>query len=160
AARVRVLAVAARTQAAEQAWTACMATLKELAMVAPRMTVTGAPTLEKLTQYVAELTEKFRAGPPDSPAVEPARVHRATLRRRSAGEEVFQKLRQLCTRLEAERAPRRAVVVAGKLLELRPGSAEIKATVSRLEPLAREAEAREAERAVAEREYLTAVRES
>lgn len=159
AARVRVLTATARTQAAAQAWTACMATLKELATVAPRMVVSGAPTLEKLAQYMAELTEKYRAVSPDVPAVEAARVYLATLKRWSDCEEAFQGLRQLCARLEASRDHRRALVVAGKLLELRPGSADLKVLVSRLEPLAREAEAREVERKAAEREYLAAVRD-
>ncbi len=158
--RVRVLAAAARTQAAAQAWTAVRATLKELVKVAPRMTVPGVPTLEKVTQYVAEMIEKLRAIARRRPrARDAARVYLAILRRWSDCEEAFQKLRQLGTRLESERDPRRALQIVGKLLEIRPADPDLKAAALRLEPLAREVEVREAERKAAEREYFSAVRE-
>ena len=160
AARVRVLAAAARTQAAAQAWTAVMATLKELVVLAPRMTMTGVPTLEKVTQYIAEMTEKFRAVAPNSPALETARVYLATLRRWSDCEEAVQKLRQLYARFESESDPRRALQVVEKLLEVRPQSPDLKAAALRLEPLAKEAVVRETKRKAAEREYTSAVRDS
>jgi ribosomal protein L40E len=160
ASRVRALASAALDQAAAQAWTAVRATLKELITVAPRITISGVPTLEKVTQFVAETTEKIRAVPPESSAVDAARVYLSALRRWSDCEEAFRKLRQICTRLESDRDPVRALQVAGKLLELRPADPDLKATAIRLEGLAKEAEFREKERKGAEREYLSAIRES
>ena len=160
ASRVRVLAAAAQTQTAAQAWTTVLATLKELVVVAPRMTVSGVPTLEKVTQYIAEMTEKIRAVPSDSPALEAARVYLAILRRWTDCEEAFRKLRQLATRFEADRDPRRALQIVGKLLEVRPEAPDLKAAALRLEPLAREAEVRETERKAAERDYASALRES
>ncbi len=160
ASRIRVLAAAARVQAAAESWTAVRATLKELATVAPKMTVSGVPTIEKVAEFMAERTEKLRAVAPDTPTIDAARVYLATLRRWIDCEEAFQKLRQICTRLESERDPKRALQVAGKLLELRPADADLKATALRLEPLAREAELRDAERKVAERDYFSALRES
>ena len=157
--RVRMLEAAARTQAAAQAWTAVGVTLKDLVKVAPRMTVPGVPTLEKVTQYVAEMIEKLRAIAPDSPVLDAARVYLAILRRWSDCEEAFQKLRQLGTRLESERDPRRALQIVGKLLEIRPADPNLKAAALRLEPMAREVEVRKAERKAAEREYFSAVRE-
>ena len=128
----------AREQAAAQAWTAVRATLKELVTVAPRITISGVPTLEKVSQFIAETTEKIRAVPADTPAVEAARVYLAALRRWSDCEEAFQKLRQIAARLESERDPRRALQVVGKLLELRPADPDLKAAASRLEALARD----------------------
>ena len=160
AARIRVLSAAAKTQVAAQAWTACMSTMKELAAIAPRMAVSGAPTLEKLAQYLAEMTEKMRGVPPDAPVAEAARIYLATLRRWTDCEEAFQRLRQIYARLEADRDPRRALVVVGKLLELRPDLAELKAAAIRLGPLAKDAEAREVERKAGEKEYLSALRDS
>ena len=128
--RVRVLEAAARTQAAARAWTAVGVTLKDLVKVAPRMTVPGVPTLEKVTQYVAEMIEKLRAIAPDSPVLDAARVYLAILRRWSDCEEAFQKLRQLGTRLESERDPRRALQIVGKLLEIRPADPNLQAAAS------------------------------
>jgi ribosomal protein L40E len=157
---VRALAASARTQAAAQAWSALLATLKELVKVAPRMEITGVPALEKVAQYVAETTEKLRAVTPDTPPIEAAKVYLTALRRWSDCEEAFQKLRQICVRLETDREPKRAATVIGKLLEVRPNDADLKAAASRLEPLAKAAEAREAERIEAEKEYASALRES
>ena len=159
AARVRLLAAIAREKGAAQAWTAVRATLKELITVAPRIAITGVPPLEKVSQFIAEATEKLRSVPADAPLVETARICLATLRRWSDCEEAFQKLRQIAARLEAERDARRALQVVGKLLELRPNDSELMAATIRLEPLAREAEMREAERKSLEREYLAALRE-
>jgi hypothetical protein len=160
ASRVRALAAAARVQAAAQAWSGLRTTLKELITVAPRISVSGVPTLEKLTQFIAETTEKFRALPADAPAVEAARVYLSALKRWTDCEEAFQKLRQIATRLEQERDPRRAGQVVGKLLELRPDDADLKAAALRLDGLAKEADIRERERKAADREYQSAIRES
>jgi hypothetical protein len=160
AARVRVLTAAAREKAAAQSWTAAKTILKELVTVAPRIELGGVPTLEKVSQFIAEATEKLRSVPADTPVVETARVCLGILRRWSDCDEAFQKLRQIYARLEAERDPRRALHVVGKLIELRPNDPDLTAAMQRLEPLAREAEMRDVEKKTVEREYLAALRES
>ena len=101
---------------------------------------------------------ELRAIAPDSPVLDAARVYLAILRRWSDCEEAFQKLRQLGTRLESERDPRRALQIMGKLLEI-GRLIQSQGRRLRLEPMAREVEVREAERKAAEREYFSAVRE-
>lgn len=160
AGRIRELAATARTQAAAQAWTAVSATLKDLVKLAPRVAIPGVPTLEKVTQYVADSAEKFRAVPADTAPVEAAKIYLGVLRRWSDCEEAFQKLRTLCARLESDRDPKRALQLSLKLLEIRPGDAALSAAVARLEPLARVAEEQEADRQAAIRDYLMAVREN
>jgi hypothetical protein len=160
ATRVRLLAAIAREKGAAQAWSTVRTTLKELVTISPRINISGVPPLEKVSQYIAEATEKLRSVPADAPLVETARICLATLRRWSDCEEAFQKLRQIAARLEAERDARRAHQIMGKLLELRPNDSELMAASIRLEPMAREAEMREAERKGVEREYLAALRES
>ena len=135
AGRIRELAATARTQAAAQSWTAVSGILKQLVKLAPRMVISGVPTLEKVTQFLVESTEKLRAIPADTALLEAAKVYLAHLRRWTDCEEAFQKLRMLCSKLESERDPRRALQLAGKLLEVRPDDAALKAAVVRLEPL-------------------------
>jgi hypothetical protein len=158
-ARIRELASTVKTQAASQSWLAVTATLKELIKLAPRMDLPGIPSLEKITQYLVESIDKIRAVPADADPVEAAKIYLAHLRRWTDCDEAFQKLRTITRRWESDRDPRRASQLVGKLLEIRPGDAELKATLVRLEPEMRRAEVLEAEKQVAAAEYLAAVRE-
>ncbi len=160
AGQIRSLASTARAQAATQSWTAAVATLRELAKVAPRMEVPGVPTLEKVVQFLAEATEKLRALPSDTAPIEAAKNYLGVLRRWSDCQEAFQKTRQIAARLEADRDPRRAAQLVGKLLEIRPDDADLSAAAQRLAPLARAAEAAEQQRQTGVYEFNKALREN
>jgi hypothetical protein len=157
--KIRELAATVKTQAASQAWTAALETLKELVKLAPRMEIQGVPSLEKISRYLAENLEKIRAVTPDTEPVEAAKLYLAHLRRWTDCEEAFQKLRMIAVRLESDRDPKRASQLIGKLIEIRPNDHELKATMTRLEPEVRRVEALEAERQAGAVEYLSAVRE-
>jgi hypothetical protein len=158
--RIRNLVSTVRTHASAQAWTAASASLKELQTHAPRITIHGVPSLEKITQYLAESLEKIRAVPIDTKPVEAARTCLALLRRWTDCDEAVQKISLICSRFESEHDVRRAAQLAGKLLELRPGDPAVKALHERVDLQAKVVETREAEHQTALREYRAALREN
>jgi hypothetical protein len=160
ASKIRILSSTAKSQAAAQAWTAAGASLKELSTIAPRLVIQKVPSLEKVSQFVAESIEKMRKVPIDTPPLEAAKVYLAILRRWTDCDEAFVKLRAICQRFEAENEPRRALQLTGKLLESRPDDSSLKAAITRLEPLVRLAQESEADRQSAVREFVMALKEN
>jgi len=155
AAQVRELLATLRRLAAANAWTAVAAGYKHLLAVAPRAAPTGVPSLEKISDFLADATKRLRSLP-DEP-VQSAKICLEFLNRWSDCEEAVQRLLGIVGRLESDGQPRLAQQLLGRLLEIRPGDDVLRGALGRLEQNVRQDEAQKAERASLLAEYDDAV---
>jgi hypothetical protein len=157
--KIRDLAASALNYAASNAWNAVRSDLKQLNTLAPLQKISNVPSLEKVAAYQASWLEKLRPIVPETEPVEAAKVYLGCLRQWSDCDEAYQKLRLLCKRLEMDRRPRMAWQIATRLLEIRPGEADLRLYVEQLEPEMKRVAALEDERRTNLKEYVLALRE-
>ena len=159
ASRIRLLAANAKTLAASKAWSGLLATWKALLNEAPRGSLAGVPSLEKVSTYLAEAVAKLRAVPADASSVDQAKVYLSCLRQWTDCDEAFQKIRAICQRLLSEQQPRLASQLVGRLRELRPDDPDLSALANQLEPEVQRIETLENERQILMNDYVAAVRD-